>query len=88
VSATVTFAFHLEPSSGGEQTWLVEADIVHEHHGYWADITGARPQGEASGVYDVSDLEEALADEGEGRTLHHVQQAAIDAYSARFSEAS
>jgi hypothetical protein len=84
---TITFEFHLEPSSGGEQTWLVEADITREHGRYWADITGARPEGEQAGIYDSSDLEDALADDGT-RTLDMVKQAAIDAYAAQFSEAS
>lgn len=84
----VTFPFHIEPSAGGEQTWNVTADIVRENGRYWADITGARPEGEAAGVYDRSDLEEALTDEGTGRTLDDVKQAAIDAYTAKCAEAA
>lgn len=88
MSPEISFEFHAEPTTGNEQTWKVTADVTRENGRLWADITSARPAGESEGVYDVSDLEEALADEDDGRTLRDVQQAAIDAYCARFSEAS
>jgi hypothetical protein len=88
VSHSVTFDFYVEPSTGGEQTWKVTADIVREYGRCWADVTDARPDGEAGGAYDVSDLEGALDDEGAGRNPDDVKQAALDAYAAQFSEES
>jgi hypothetical protein len=78
----VTFDFHIEPSAGGEQTWRVTADITREHGRYFAVLTGAYPEDarEYPSLYDVSDLEKALADDG-SRTLDDVKQAAIDAFA-------
>lgn len=88
---TVAFEFYVEPSAGGEVTWKVTADITFEHGRSWADITGAHPEDarEYPSLYDASDLEQALAEEGDGRTIEDVKQAAIDAFvSACDAEAS
>lgn len=75
----VAFDFYVEPSVAGEITWKVTADVTRERGHYLADLTSACPEGDPKGEYDVSDLEAALADEGTGRTLDDVKQAAVDA---------
>ena len=82
MTSSVAFDFYVEPAAGTEQTWHVTADVTFEHNGYRADITGAYPEEarEYPSLYDVSDLEKALAADG-NRTLDDVKQAAIDALS-------
>jgi hypothetical protein len=80
MTSSVAFEFYTESTAGHETTWHVTADITFEHGRYFADLTGAYPEGETAAEYDVSDLEWALAEEANGRELESVKQAAIDAY--------
>lgn len=84
--SSVSFEFYTELSDG-EMTWIVTADVTREHGRYFADLTGAHPQGESAAEYDLSDLEWALAEEANGGDLKTVEQAAIDAYCEDAEEA-
>lgn len=78
MTSSVTFEFYTESAAGHETTWHVTADITFERGRYFADLTGAYPEGETAAEYDVSDLESALLEDG--RTMADVEQAAIDSY--------